>query len=180
MSRSSKVAQLPFSHYAQWEDYYTVQIAQRVASVNKTNFYKELEFLVDKPKSTIAPRISRGQSFSDFRICSTGLIYLEEFVIPSIDDIDDRFKEKMWLINLKEKIKRSSYEEFHGEPMPSLESLMTKPLSISFPKFVYRMLMYGVFNQFETKIQVDKTGLFQKEISPLMNANYLREYFFGI
>ncbi|PIP93407.1 MAG: hypothetical protein COV37_15925 [Bdellovibrio sp. CG11_big_fil_rev_8_21_14_0_20_39_38] len=177
--RKSQIAKLPLSHFAQWEDYYTIKLASFIARLTQNKIYDELELLLGQPKATIASKISRGIAFSSYESCMASLSYLEEMVIPSLGDKLKQSSERLRLSTLKIKIMERCYEDFHGEPPPTLGSLMTPQKEYQQPIFVRTMLFHGVFGELETRIQTDKSGLFQKEVCLLMNENFFKEYFFG-
>lgn len=179
MRRKSKIAQLPLSHFSQWEDYYTIQIASFISRLSERRIYDQLELLIGQRKETLASKISRSLPFSSYETCMDSLSYLEAMVIPSLEDKLKESHERSKLSNLKMKIAECCYEDFYGVPAPSLASLMVPKKENQHPFFVEIMLTHGVFCEFVTKIQVDKTGLFQKEVPSIMNEYFFEEYFFG-
>ncbi|EPZ51892.1 hypothetical protein M902_2343 [Bacteriovorax sp. BAL6_X] len=176
-AKQRKTHELPIEHFKNWEDYFTIQVASIISNLTKTSLYEELEFITDKSKKWLAPRITRGLRISTLSDCEKGLQYLRELLIPSLENSILKAQESMKLLRLKEEILRCSYKELHGVEMPNIMKSFDKHKSNSQPEFVQQMLVCGVFGEVESKIQYDKTGLFQKLISPFESEHFFKEYF---
>ena len=65
------------------------------------------------------------------------------------------------------------------KPILYEELVSSNRSNIQQPEFVKRMLVRGVFEEFETQIQYDKGGMVQKRIFKLENSGFFNEYFHG-